>query len=50
MATIIVTLEIPVKVLVKGDKEEYIKSITEAASRKYNHLNKIYGKIQLEDE
>lgn len=50
MATIIVTLEIPIKVLVKGSKEEYISSITKAASEKYNHLNKIYGKIQLEDE
>lgn len=50
MAKIIVTLEIPIKALVKGSEDEYIKSITEAASKKYKHLNKIYSKIQLEDE
>lgn len=50
MAKIKVTLEISIEPLVNGSKEDYIKSITDAASKKYDHLNRVYGKIKLGDE
>jgi len=49
MATIKITLDIPLEIIVNGSKKEYIEAIKKASEEKYNHLNKVYGKVNLKD-
>ncbi len=47
MAKISVTLQIPLDVLVKGSKEEYIKEVVKSAENKYKSYRKTYSKTNI---
>ncbi len=47
MATVSITLQIPLETLVKGSEEEYIKEVVKSAENKYKSYIKTYGKTNI---
>ena len=47
MATVSITLKIPLEVFIKKGKEEYLKEVVKSAENKYKSYQKTYSKTNI---